>query len=94
MATRSRGTNRSFTFWALVTILFVVRLSFYAVSMPIWEGFDEWSHVAYVDHLRLATDIPDSEQIVSPEIACSLEVLPLPAVVQREVPGSITHASY
>jgi len=28
-----------------------VRLLFYATMLPLWEGYDEWAHFAYIQHI-------------------------------------------
>src|SRR5438309_248236 len=35
----------------LVWIAFVTRGLFYCVQQPMWEGYDEWAHFAYIQHV-------------------------------------------
>ena len=35
---------RSVAVWAC----FLARLSFYATMLPLWEGYDEWSHFSVI----------------------------------------------
>ena len=36
----------------LIWISFLLRGSFYATVIPLWENLDEFAHFAYVDWLR------------------------------------------
>ena len=38
---------------AAIWLVFVLRGVFYCNLIPLWEGFDEWGHYAFVEHLRL-----------------------------------------
>ena len=46
--------------WSLLVIwlCFLVRGVFYAAALPLWEGYDEYSHFAYVQHVAVHGSIP------------------------------------
>lgn len=60
-------------FWAC----FVIRGSFYAASIPIWEAVDEYSHFAYIAHTALGAPLVTEAHTVPPDVATSLELVPL-----------------
>ncbi|MCZ2152925.1 MAG: hypothetical protein LC114_03320, partial [Bryobacterales bacterium] len=86
---RRRSTMLGFL-WAC----FLLRLVFYAAVYPMWEGLDEWGHMAYIDHLRQTGDSPTSELPVSGEIAASFWLLPLPPHLPSYVDAGISHREY
>ena len=44
----SSGLRRTLVF---VWLCFLARGVFYCVSLPLWEGFDEYAHFARVQHV-------------------------------------------
>lgn len=44
----------------------------------MWEGFDEWAHFAYVQHVAEQGTAPDRNEPVSDEVGRSLELVPIP----------------
>jgi hypothetical protein len=72
----AKGTRK--VLW-LVWLCFLARGSFYAVLLPIWEGFDEYAHMAYAQHLAAGRGLPrPAETRVSREVQASLGLTPLP----------------
>ena len=55
----------------------LLRGLFDCVEQPIWEGFDEWAHLAYVQHVTEYHPIPSRTDHVSGELQRSLELVPL-----------------
>ena len=45
----------------LIWVLFLLRGTFYATVIPIWEGLDEFAHFAYVDWLRTHATLPEPD---------------------------------
>jgi 4-amino-4-deoxy-L-arabinose transferase-like glycosyltransferase len=66
--------------WLLaVWLCFVARGVFHAVLLPLWEGYDEWAHVAYVQLLAYGGGLPELGRTgVSREVQESLFLTPLP----------------
>ena len=77
--------NRNFlnarsTMWLLaaVWLVFVLRGVFYCNLIPLWEGFDEWGHYAFVEHVRLHPDVlPRTTDPVTEEIRESVQSAPI-----------------
>lgn len=86
----SRSSRLLFALW----LCFALRLVFYAAVYPIWEGLDEWGHMAYVDHLRQTGKSPAAEAPVSGEIAASLSLVPLAPHLPGYVGTGISHEEY
>ncbi|MCC7342916.1 MAG: glycosyltransferase family 39 protein [Bryobacterales bacterium] len=78
----------------LIWLCFVIRLVFYAAVYPMWEGLDEWGHMAYIDHLRQTGNSPASQTSVSGEIAASFFLLPLAPHLPSYVGAGVSHAEY
>jgi hypothetical protein len=63
----------------LIWLCLLARGAFYAVLLPLWEGYDEWAHVAYVQLLASGQGLPVlGRTVISRETAQSLELTPLP----------------
>lgn len=78
----------------VIWICFALRLVFYAAVYPMWEGLDEWGHMAYLDHLRQTGEAPTSQTPVSGEIAASFSLLPLAPHLPSYVGAGISHGEY
>ncbi|MCC6264617.1 MAG: glycosyltransferase family 39 protein [Bryobacterales bacterium] len=72
----------------------MIRLVFYAAVYPMWEGLDEWGHMAYIDHLRQTARSPTSQAPVSGEIAASFFLLPLAPHLPSYVGAGVSHGEY
>ncbi|MCW5965489.1 MAG: glycosyltransferase family 39 protein [Bryobacterales bacterium] len=77
-----------------IWLCFVLRLIFYAAVYPIWEGLDEWGHMAYVDHLRQTGSPPVREAPVSGEISASLRLGPIPHHLPVYLGGGTSRKEY
>ncbi len=63
----------------LIWLCFLARGAFNAVLLPLWEGFDEWAHFSYAQQLASGGGLPvPGQATVSPEVAGSLSMTPLP----------------
>lgn len=77
---------------ALVWACFLARGAFYCALLPLWEGYDEYSHFAYLQHLVNTGERPSvQESRQSREIEESLRLTPLAWTLRDAVSGSITH---
>jgi hypothetical protein len=57
-----------------IWLFFLIRGAFYCQLIPLWEGYDEWAHYAFVEHLRLHHgSLPRTSDGVSEEIHQSVE---------------------
>lgn len=67
----------SLPFVALIWSCFLARGLFYCSFMPLWEGYDEYAHFAYVERLATTGDfLIDRDQPVSREVKTSLQLAP------------------
>ena len=63
---------------AAIWLAFLVRGAFYCNLIPLWEGFDEWGHYAFVEHLRLHPGVlPRTTDGVTAEIRQSVQSAPI-----------------
>jgi 4-amino-4-deoxy-L-arabinose transferase-like glycosyltransferase len=69
----------SFTRFALIAvwIAFLCKGVFYAGLIPIWEGYDEWVHFAFIQHVAVHNELPLPDTRISLELERSLELAPL-----------------
>ncbi len=78
----------------LVWIAFVARGLFYCVQQPMWEGYDEWAHFAYIQHIAEWGRLPTRTDTVSKEIRASLSLMPSPYGAHAFHLPLITHEDY
>ena len=74
--------NRNFlncgSYMFAMWVLFVVHGAYYCQLIPLWEGFDEWGHYAFVEHLRLHPGtLPRTTDQVTEEIRQSVQSSPI-----------------
>jgi hypothetical protein len=80
---------------SVLWLCFVARVFFYASFVPLWEGYDEFSHFGFVQHLAANHSLPDPRNAtVSKEIAESLRLAPVPWTIREWKPGWTTHDDY
>jgi 4-amino-4-deoxy-L-arabinose transferase-like glycosyltransferase len=79
----------------VIWLCFILRGVFYAAALPLWEGYDEYSHFAYVQYLSLhgSSPIPGISRI-SREVSTSLGTTPLPWTLKDLVPGAIRYDDF
>src|SRR6185503_15056123 len=67
----------------------------YCNLLPLWDGFDEPFHYAFVQHLSRTGQLPVTGQsVISGEVQRSLELAPGSHLVQRNLPFITTFADY
>jgi hypothetical protein len=80
---------------ALIWACFLARGLFYCSFLPLWEGYDEWAHFAYIERLVTAGDVlVGREAPVSQEIEASLQLAPLPWGMSSRPKPSLTEDDY
>lgn len=73
----------------LVLLFAVLNALLYCSLLPLWEGFDEPFHYAYVEELSINHHLPVlGKSTVSREIAESLSATPLSFILKRSVPNT------
>jgi hypothetical protein len=81
---------RIWIFWAL----FLVRGTFYSAMLPMWEGWDEYAHFAWIQHWSDQGTLPRATDSVSREIDESMRLAPLPWELNWIGPPYLTHADW
>ena len=64
---------RVWIFW----LLFLVRGAFYSTMLPLWEGWDEYAHFAFLQHWNDKGTLPLQNDSISREIDESMRLTPL-----------------
>jgi hypothetical protein len=79
----------------VVWLCFVLRSVFYCTVFPMWEGFDEYSHFAVIQHIFFHRDIPDARTANSSrETAGSLVLVPVPWLIHDNDHGLLSYEGY
>lgn len=78
----------------LIWLAFLARAAFYSVEQPLWEGYDEWAHFAYVQYIAKHRALPLRSDRVFSEVAASLLLAPLPRSAAVGIKGAATHDSF
>jgi hypothetical protein len=79
--------------WLITYALFNAVL--YSLLLPLWEGFDEPFHFAYVQQLANGGGWPDPRtSLLSREVEVSLLLAPASEPVQRNLPQVTSYAQY
>ena len=74
----------------LIFLLALLNTALYCCLLPLWEGFDEPFHYAYVESLSANRQIPVLKQTpISAEIRASLDIVPISFILKRNIPGTI-----
>ena len=78
-----------------VWLSFILRALFYCTAFPLWEGFDEYAHVAVIQHVFVHHDLPDFRTANSSrEIAESRKLAPVPWLLRDDSNGLLSHEEY
>lgn len=82
--------------WRVLIIwaLFLVRGSFYCALMPLWEGWDEYAHFAWLQHWVDKGTIPDFHDTLSREIDESMRLTPLAHELKWIGPPYLIHPEW
>src|ERR1700676_5219037 len=71
----------------LLIAYILVNAALYSVLLPLWEGFDEPFHFAYVQQLANGQGLPDARTArLSREVGASLLLAPASQAVQQNLP--------
>jgi len=89
------GTRRCLILTGILWLCFLMKLVFYASFVPLWEGYDEFAHFAFVQHLAETHELPDLlNAAASQEVAESLRLAPVPWTIRQWMPGWTTHDDF
>ncbi|MDP8979309.1 MAG: hypothetical protein M3O35_01815 [Acidobacteriota bacterium] len=79
---------------AILWLCFILRALFYCSTIPLWEGYDEFSHFAFIQHFATTGTLPDPRHTnTSREIEESMRLAPMPWM-QRDVRQNVTHDAW
>lgn len=77
-AAPEENVNRNFLYLVAIWMVFLLHGTYYCYLIPLWEGFDEWGHYAFIEHLRLHSGaLPRTTNGVSEEIRQSVQSAPI-----------------
>src|SRR5205814_8461700 len=81
---------------SILWLVFILRGSFYAAILPIWEGYDEPYHFASLQYIVASGTPPSLKTRISREVSASFHVLPLPWMLRLHVisPSLYTHDDF
>lgn len=86
--------SRSAILVGVLWLCVFAKLIFYSSFVPLWEGYDEFSHFAFVEHLVKTRTLPDLRNApTAPEIVESLRAGPVPWTI-RNWTGSMTYDDF
>lgn len=74
--------------------LFVIKGVFYSLVLPMWEGYDEYAHLAFIQHIALHHTLTLPDTRVSQEIDQSLHLAPVPWELVKLNPSYTSHDQY
>ena len=79
-----------------VILLFaVVNASLYSALLPLWEGFDEAFHYAYVETLWQTSRLPVLGRTLVPnDVFRSFRIAPVSYVVHRSIPEATSYGAW
>ena len=78
----------------ILWLLFLVRGSFYCAMLPLWEGWDEYAHFAWLQHWIDHGTLPGFHDPVSREIDESMRLAPLAGELRWIGPPYQTHSQW
>jgi len=74
----------------LLIILFVIQGMIYVGMNPLWEGWDEYAHFAYIQHLAEKKILPTDQDKLSNEIVYTFDKIPMSETFfRKEISGIV-----
>lgn len=91
-AEEHRALRRRFHLSSSLILLFAfANAILYSSLLPLWEGFDEPAHYAYIESLAVQKQLPIVNRAKVPQdIRASLELLPVSWLLHNSLPRSIS----
>ena len=79
---------------AALWLCFLLRALFYCSIVPLWEGYDEYAHFAFIQYFATTGTLPDARHTnTSREVQESMRLAPMPWM-QRDLRQNVTHDSW
>ena len=82
--------------WTLpaLWLCFLLRALFYCSLVPLWEGYDEYAHFAFIQYFATTGTLPDALHTnTSREVQESMRLAPMPWM-QRDLRQNVTHDAW
>jgi 4-amino-4-deoxy-L-arabinose transferase-like glycosyltransferase len=82
--------------WTLpaLWLCFLLRALFYCSIVPLWEGYDEYAHFAFIQYFATTGTLPDARHTnTSREVQESMRLAPMPWM-QRDLRQNVTHDAW
>ncbi len=79
---------------AVIWACALARLLFYAAMLPLWEGYDEWSHFSVVRAVASGQLLPPRDAPVPPDVQASLRAVPVPWELRYLPPPAQSHDDF
>ncbi len=82
--------------WGIRTVwfCFVARVWFYAAVLPVWEGYDEWSHFAVIRLVARGQALPPRDSPLPRDVGASLDLVPVPWAWRMAGAPRMTHDEF
>jgi hypothetical protein len=82
--------------WLLaIWFCFLARAFFYCAALPLWEGYDEWSHFAVVQRMVFHGEaLVSRDRQIPRDVAASLQLAPVAWECRQLPPPSATHDDF
>jgi hypothetical protein len=73
---------------------FFAKLVFYCSFVPLWEGYDEFSHYAFVEHFAITHSLPNARNTLPGDLAESLKLAPVPWTIRQWTTDWTSHDAF
>ena len=84
-----------FSLLLAIWLCFLARACFYCAALPLWEGYDEWSHFAVVQRMAFRGEpLVSRDSPISRDVAASLELAPVSWECRYLPPPSATYDDF
>ena len=82
--------------WILaIWLCFLARALFYCAALPLWEGYDEWSHFAVVQRMAFRGEpLVSRDSPIARDVAASLALAPVSWECRDLPPPAATYDAY
>jgi 4-amino-4-deoxy-L-arabinose transferase-like glycosyltransferase len=78
-----------------IWLCFLARAFFYCAALPLWEGFDEWSHFGVVQRMAFRGELLVSRDAPLPrDTTESIRLAPLPWEMREYGPPTLSHDAF